>query len=96
MRGLDLFGMPVQLTHQGQRTYKTGLGGCVSLILILALVAMAITQFNQVYYYPEFKALPPDYDFSQREVTLSYEQSTIALGVVIKDSNSNFTSQYAN
>ena len=37
----DLFGLPVQLTHQGQPFFKTGLGGCISLVFVLVIIVGA-------------------------------------------------------
>ena len=60
--------------------------------MILAIVVGAAIELNKVYFYPEFKALPPDYDFSQRNITtLGLEASTIAVGVIISDTNKNYS-----
>ena len=83
IKGFDLFAQPVQLTHRGQTAFKTGLGGCVSLLLILAIVAGAIIQLEQVYFRPEFNALPVSYDFSASSVTMDFKASTMAIGVYI-------------
>ena len=35
----DLFGVPVQLTYKGERTFNTAIGGCCSLLMIIFLVS---------------------------------------------------------
>lgn len=35
---MDLFGVPVQLTYNGERTFRTCLGGCVSLVLVVVIL----------------------------------------------------------
>ena len=80
---LDLFGLPVQLTHQGQLYFKTGLGGCISLLLILVISIGAIIQFRRVYYEPEFNALPPDYEFGLKNLTVNFSANSLAISVGI-------------
>ena len=91
IRGFDLFAQPVQLTHQGKTAFKTGMGGCVSLLLTLAIVAGAIMQLEQVYYRPEFNAFPPSYDFSSTNVTMDFGASTLAIGVMVVPKSANFS-----
>ena len=41
-RRLDMFGKPIAVKYQGSDTYRTTLGGCLSLMAFLVVVAYAI------------------------------------------------------
>lgn len=94
LRSLDLFGQPVLLTHKGESYYKTGLGGCVSLTLCLAILVGAILRLRQVYFEPEFYALPPDYNFNPTGKMAKFEVSPLAMALWVVDSNFNYTMAY--
>ena len=91
LKSFDLFGEPVQLQHQGQRFIKTSLGGCVSLVMLLVILVGAAMRFKQVYFEPEFYAFPANYDFSPTSLVSDFQVSPLAIGLMLVDSNLNFT-----
>ena len=96
IRSFDLFGRPVGLTYKGQRKFTTSIGGCISLILVLSIIAGAIIRFRQIYYYPEFQVLPAEINFRKQNLTLDFSVNTVAVSVFTEDSNNNYTQAYSN
>ena len=96
IRSFDLFGRPVGLAYKGQRTFTTLIGGCVSLVLVLSIIIGAIVRFRQIYYYPEFQALPAEINFRKENLTLDFSVNTVAVSVFVADSNQNYTQAYSN
>ena len=39
IRQQDLFGIPVQLTFRGEKAFNTIAGGCVSILIVILLIA---------------------------------------------------------
>ena len=48
IRRRDMFGAPVQLTHDGSASYKTTFGGCLSLLLKLVLIIYTMLKFKEI------------------------------------------------
>ena len=64
-RGLDLFGLPVSLTHQGKSVYKTTLGSSfsvITIILVLTYFLMKLVTFINQTADLTFKAYPINRD----------------------------------
>ena len=49
MRNLDIFGKPVGLTYNGKATFQTAFGGFMTLIVLLILGGIGITNFIELY-----------------------------------------------
>ena len=65
IRQRDLFGVPVQLTYKGERTFNTAYGGCCSILLVLGLCTYFIFEVQRSYLEPTFLSTPPSIDYSQ-------------------------------
>jgi hypothetical protein len=63
LRDSDLFAIPVTLAHQGRTTFNTVLGGCVTILLGLSLLAGFSVQIWILCYEPEYLVLPTTYSF---------------------------------
>ena len=95
-KNLDLFGLPVNLTYQGENYFKTSFGGCVSILLVLGVIALSISSFMSLYLTPNFQVLPEDFDFSKTNLTIDFQATTVAIGMSIFDSNLNASQAYTN
>ena len=51
------------------------------MLLILVILAGAVLQFKQVYFEPEFYALPPSYDYFQKKQSLDFAANTLAVAL---------------
>ena len=54
IKGCDMFGLPVALTYKGEGKFKTAIGGCVSMVIILATIVYAAFQLNILAREPTF------------------------------------------
>lgn len=72
----DLFGVPVQLTYNGQVAFNTVCGGIVS---ILFMLLFAIGFAYQLYFHimePQFMNYPPHIDYSESSAQLNMKTGT--------------------
>ena len=91
LKFFDLFGRPVQLTHKGHSTFRTSLGGCLSLLVIISISVFATIRLREIYFSPHFQLLPTDFDFNQNNVTMDFLTNTLAVKIQAIDSNKNYT-----
>ena len=52
VRQQDLFGVPVQLTYKGQRRFKSIIGGCLSIMFVVAALVIFIVYSLNFYREP--------------------------------------------
>ena len=81
IKSCDMFGLPVSLTYRGESRFKTAIGGCTSLIIILVAFFGAAYQLKSLIEEPVFQALPPEIDYSASSFTMDFTSSSIAVGV---------------
>lgn len=48
IESIDLFAQPVTLTYRGKREFSTVLGGCLSLVIILAFTTYASVTLHEL------------------------------------------------
>ena len=63
----DLFGVPVQLTYKGERTFITAFGGCVSLLMIIGLSMYFTYELQQEYSDPSYASTPNAIDYTKQK-----------------------------
>ena len=80
----DFFGIPVSLTHDGERKFKTACSGCISLCLGLGLFVGFWISFLNVYGNPQYLATPPTYNFDHAS---SYLQTALGNTLALKIEN---------
>ena len=56
IRQFDVFGAPVGVTYQGQYKHKTGLGGCITILLFLFFGGQALLSLTEVVLHKNFSA----------------------------------------
>ena len=72
----DLFGIPVQLTYNGQVAFNTVFGGIVSILFMLALAAAFSYQLYVQITDPKFMNYPPRVDYSEKTTKLNTTTGT--------------------
>lgn len=48
LRIFDIYGKPINLTYKGSLTYKTALGGCLSILLTILIFAIFIMKLTYI------------------------------------------------
>ena len=97
IKNQDLFGVPVQLTYQGDKSFKTACGGCLSILFVLSFTVGFILQFRELYVNPQWVSSPETFDYSSTRMTLSPNESTFAVSfynVVPPTSNNTLRVKY--
>ena len=61
VKGADLFGQPVQLTFKGNATFNTCCGGLVSIVFVLAMMAVFATELHGLLVKREYVNYAPTY-----------------------------------
>ena len=56
LKSQDLFGTPVQLTYKGERGFKSAVGGCCSIMLVLIAIALFTIYSLDFYHNPHFSS----------------------------------------
>jgi len=67
MRKIDRFGQPVRLTHEGEHEFKTPFGGCLTIILLVALMGYGIQGFTR-WFKGDIKYLTEEIRFNDVDV----------------------------
>lgn len=86
IRRQDFFAERVHLTYKGRRSFKTVVGGCVSIIMILALISIFTLDIYQLAVaHPEFSNSSHktfvSYTNNNETFKLDTKQQTVALAV---------------
>ena len=71
IKSFDQFAVPVQLNYRGNTSFNTVLGGCISMLLGLALSITFFVQLESLFYHPEFLSTPTEYDFNSKSAQLT-------------------------
>jgi len=79
VRNQDLFGVPVQLTYKGQKSFNTVCGGLFSLLLLVGFTVAFVLQFRSLYTNPIWDATPSTYDYSSENIILTPKEATLAI-----------------
>lgn len=48
LQAVDLFGRPISLTHEGQHSFTSPIGGGMTVVFALILIALGIEGFTRV------------------------------------------------
>ena len=81
IRGLDIYGVPVQLTYKGQTNFNTVFGGLVSILVALVLAIFFVETLYEEYSWPQFQTLPVTFDVRDKKTYLNPALgNTIAVG----------------
>jgi len=84
VKSQDLFGVPVQLTYRGARSFSSVIGGCLSILMVLVFAVAFILMFHQIYTEPQWKSTPETYNFGNELFTLRPQQATLAIQISAK------------
>lgn len=77
MRSLDFFAVPVSLTYKGQKSFKTFVGGCISLLLLIVCVTHATISLYVYITDPKLSNSSETIYFSQAENNETYNIATV-------------------
>ena len=77
IRDIDLFGAPVQLSYRGNRKFRTVCGGCVTLTLILVILALLPSKIIMELNEPTYSNSPQLVETS-KNFTFDYTHSMFA------------------
>ena len=78
----DLFAVPVQLHYRGKPAFNTVCGGCVSILLVMSVIAFFSYEFHKVNMEPVYDQYPPRYDFSANKTQmLAHDGSTLSINL---------------
>ena len=66
IKAQDFFAEKVSLTQNGEKDYRSKLGGCVSILAFAGLVLYGLLQMLNLYFNPVYNSLPVtiDYDYN--------------------------------
>ena len=88
---MDLFAVPVGLTYRREKYFKSGIGGCFSLLIVLAFVAYTAVTLNELGNHPTLTSNAEKTYFSRTSNTEGYDLSTIDSTVAVKIQAQNTT-----
>ena len=63
IRKRDFFGQAVQLTYKGQTRFKTGFGGCVTILIVVAIAIQSFIDLDNLVMAPNFGSTPPTFNY---------------------------------
>jgi len=84
VKSQDLFGITVQLTYKGQRSFSTACGGCLSILIVVGFTVGFILQFYKLYSQPEWLSTPETYTFGNMNIDVPQNQATVAISLDAK------------
>lgn len=76
IRDKDIFAVPVQLSYKGQKAFNTVAGGCISIITILAFMAVFVITLRDQIVNPDFTSRTVVNYFSYYSNSEGYKMST--------------------
>ena len=65
VKGLDFFAYPVTLTYRRLDKHKSFAGGCVTILIVLALLLYSLTTLYSLMFSAEYSSFPTEYDYSR-------------------------------
>lgn len=74
LRHVDLFGVPVQLTYQGQKKFTTCCGGVMSILMFLSLAVTLVWAFLEELLKPQFLSTPKSSKFYNYDPSVYLEE----------------------
>ena len=82
VRNQDILGVPIQLSYLGKNSFNTVFGGCISIMLIVLIVASGIGSFCYLLLWPDYYNYPirQTYKVEMNEIE-TRQQGSIALSV---------------
>ena len=63
IRKRDFFGQAVQLTYKGQTRFKTWFGGCVTILIVVAIAIQSFIALDNLVMAPNFGSTPPTFNY---------------------------------
>ena len=63
IKSQDYFAERVSLTQDGKTTYRSVIGGIVSIFICVSVVGYGLSQVLDLYFNPVYNALPITYDY---------------------------------
>ena len=82
VRDQDIFAVPVSLTYMGKSSHRTRIGGCVTILLAVAMSISFAIQADQVFNNPIFYNLPPINSYGDKsDVHMNYLYGTMAVAL---------------
>ena len=93
LRAADLYGIRVGLSYKGDMYFRTILGGCCSILLILLFTVYGGIAFNTAFSDPTYLQNPASYTYLNQQIsadtwTLDTDYNTVAVKI-----SSNFDEQ---
>ena len=67
IRDTDIFAEPVLVSYKGKSSFKTPLGGCLTVLLVTIFVGTALFILEDEIRNPSYKNLPVTYDYSYNQ-----------------------------
>ena len=67
IRDTDIFAEPVLVSYKGKSSFKTPLGGCLTILLVTIFFGTALFILEDDIRDPSYKNLPVTYDYSYNE-----------------------------
>ena len=68
IKAQDYFANKVTLTQKGKKDFRSLIGGVVSIITCLSVVAYGLWQMHDLYFHPVYNSYPVTYDFDKGKI----------------------------
>ena len=86
VRQFDIFGAPISFTYKGDHEFKTGFGGCISLVIWILLVSSALESLYFCIFDPTYAQVISQsyttYDAPDQGVVLDTKNQTLAAAMI--------------
>ena len=88
VRDQDIFAVPVSLTYMGKSSHRTKIGGCVTILLAIAISISFAIQADQVFNNPIFYNLPSVNSYGDKsDIHMDHLLSTMDVAPIAYEHN---------